>query len=290
MHAGLEPQIGTMQHRLQEAARGAPSPAATLIDLEIGRALVVAGVEIRDLLDAGHLGRVADRVENRPTHPRRLDPPFPARPMKLVGRRDVILVLEEERQHIVPTPTFETELTPALIVGGLSAHVDHRVDGRRAPDDLAPRVSQRAAVQAGFDPGREEPIGALVADRKEIAGRNVEPDPIVEAAGFQHEHALGGISREAIGQDAARRPRADDDVVVRPLESRAAFRHAPIALPTIRERSTMSRRNVGRCFGRGRWRPRGHNRFYSGDRSGGAVTQLRTYVFARTLAKARCLR
>ena len=47
LDAGLEPEIGPVQHRLEEAPRRAPAPAALLVDLEVGRALVVAGVEVR---------------------------------------------------------------------------------------------------------------------------------------------------------------------------------------------------------------------------------------------------
>src|SRR3954469_5368669 len=48
LDAGLEPEIGPVQHRLEEAPRRAPAPTALLVDLEVGRALVVAGVEVFD--------------------------------------------------------------------------------------------------------------------------------------------------------------------------------------------------------------------------------------------------
>src|ERR1700758_1150416 len=44
--AGLEPQIGAVEHRLQESARRGYTPAAPLIDMKGAAAFVVAAVEI----------------------------------------------------------------------------------------------------------------------------------------------------------------------------------------------------------------------------------------------------
>src|SRR5262249_20606190 len=76
--AGLEPQVGAAQHRLEEAARRRPAPPAPLVDVEDATALVVAGVEIGDRLDAGLRGGGAEVVEDVPAHSWRLDPPFAA--------------------------------------------------------------------------------------------------------------------------------------------------------------------------------------------------------------------
>src|SRR5215203_2965768 len=70
LDAGLEPEIGPVQHRLEEAPRRAPAPAALLVDLEVGRALVVAGVEVFDRRDAGRRRRRADGVEDLPADAR----------------------------------------------------------------------------------------------------------------------------------------------------------------------------------------------------------------------------
>jgi hypothetical protein len=58
-----------------------------------------------------------------------LDPPFTAAAMEVIRRGFVILVLEEEGQHVVPAPALEPELAPAVVIGRLAAHVDHGVDG-----------------------------------------------------------------------------------------------------------------------------------------------------------------
>src|SRR5262249_59466401 len=107
----------------------------------------------------------------------------------------------------------ETKLPPVVVVGGLSAHRDHRIDGGAAADHLASGIGERAAVEAGLGLGAEHPVGPGIADGKEIADRDVKPDPVVVAAGFQHQHAFRGIGRQAVGHNAARSAPTDHETV-----------------------------------------------------------------------------
>ena len=78
----------------------------------------------------------------------------------------------------------------------------------RAADHLAARIVQRAAVQARLGLGLEHPVRARIADGEQIADRNVEPDPVVLAAGLQQQHPSGGSadSRLASTQPAEPAP------------------------------------------------------------------------------------
>ena len=147
-HVLFQPQIGAVQHRLEEAARRRPAPAALLVDVEIADAFIVAGVEIGNAPDAHFLGGVADRVENVPGQPRRLDAPAAAGAVMFALAEEMILQPPEQRQHVVIAPAGEAELAPVVVIGGLSAHRDHGVDGGRAADHLAAGIGQRAAVEA----------------------------------------------------------------------------------------------------------------------------------------------
>ena len=118
-----------------------------------------------------------------------------------------------------------------VVVGRLAAHVDHGVDRRRAADHLAARIGEAAAVEARLRLGLEHPVRARIADREQIADRNVEPDPVVAAAGFQQQHALAGIGGQPVGQHAAGRARADDDVVVFAFDRCRRPALAPIGVP-----------------------------------------------------------
>ena len=131
----------------------------------------------------------------------------------LAFAEEVIFQPPEDRQHVVIAPAGQPELAPVIVIGGLSAHRDHGVDGGGAADHLASGIGQRAAVEAGLGLGLEHPVRAGIADRKEIADRDVKPDPVVVAAGFQDQHALARIGRQAVGDDAAGGACADDDIV-----------------------------------------------------------------------------
>ena len=221
--SGLDPQVRPVHHGFQKSARRRPAPPAPLVDMEIAGALVVAAIEIVDRLDAVFLGRLAERIEQRPLHARRLDAPFAADAVVLALAEEVVGLLPEERQHVAPAPAGEAELAPVIVVGGLPAHVDHGVDRRRAAEHLAARIVERASVQPRFGLGLEHPVGARVADREQVADRDVEPDPVVVPAGFEQQHAVLRVGGQAIGKHAARRTRADDDVIVFALDRRGGL-------------------------------------------------------------------
>ncbi|MGY3364782.1 hypothetical protein ACVWZL_001907 [Bradyrhizobium sp. GM2.4] len=131
----------------------------------------------------------------------------------LACAEEVILEPFEQRQHVVITPAGHAELAPVIVIGGLSTHRDHGVDRRGAADHLATGIGERAAVQAGLGLGPEHPVRARIADGEEIADGNVEPDPVVVAAGFEEEDAIAGIGRQPVGDDAARRAGPNDNIV-----------------------------------------------------------------------------
>src|SRR5262249_20571474 len=84
----------------------------------------------------------------------------------------------------------------------------------------AARIVEAAAVEPRLRLGLEHPVRARIADGEEVTHRDVEPDPIVVAAGFEQQHARSRIGGEAVRQQAAGRARADDNVVVLAFEWR----------------------------------------------------------------------
>ena len=118
-----------MQHRLEESGCRRPAPATLLIDVKGAAAFVVAGVEVRNGLDVGLFGGGAEGIEHVPAHARLLDRQFAAAAMQLAFAEEMIFMPLEKRQHIVPAPAGEPKLAPVIVVSGLTAHVDHGVDG-----------------------------------------------------------------------------------------------------------------------------------------------------------------
>ena len=100
-----------------------------------------------------------------------------------------------------------------IVIARLPAHIDHAVDRGGAAQHAPARIVQRPAVQARHRLGLEAPIGARIAHAVEIADRHMDPEIIVAAAGFEQQHPVARIGAEAVGQHAAGRSRADDDIV-----------------------------------------------------------------------------
>ncbi len=251
-HPGLEPQVRPVQHRLQEAPRGRPSQPALLVHMEGADTGVVAGVEVGRRGDAHLVGRPGDRVQHIPVDPRRLDPPLAPRAVMLAVAEEMVVQPPEGRQHIVPAPAGQAELAPMVIVGRLAAHGDHGVDRRGAADHPAAGIVQGPAVQPRLGLGPVHPVRARIADGEQVADGNVEPHPVVLAAGLQQQHPGLGILRQAIGQDAARRSGAHDDIVVLALDLLGRLSHglssrARAGLPRAEGRSRpVSRRPLQR--------------------------------------------
>ncbi len=107
--------------------------------------------------------------------------------------QEMIVEMLEQRQHIVPAPAGQTQLPPMIVIAGLPAHRDHRIDRRTAADDLAARIIERPPAQTWFGLGLEHPIGARIAKGKQIADRDMEPDPVILAAGFQYQPGGSGL-------------------------------------------------------------------------------------------------
>ena len=212
-HVFLEAKIGALQRGFQKTSRGRPAASALLVDVEIADALIVAGIEIRNLSHPHFFGRIGDRIQNLPGHPRGFDPPAAAGAMMLAFAQKMILQPPERRLDVVPTPAAKAKLAPVVVIGGLSAHGDHGVDRGGAADHLAAGIGQRAAVETGFRLGPEHPVRARIADREQIADRDVKPDPVIAAAGLQDQHAVPGIGRQPVGDDTAGGARANNDIV-----------------------------------------------------------------------------
>ena len=213
--AGVDGEVGPARDRVQERIRHRPAPAASLVDVEVRAAGVVAAVELLDRGDAGLGGGGLPGVEDLPAHPRAFDADLTVGAVPLVGAAEVVLQLLVDGQCL-PTPAppvVAGGLRPQVVVAGLAAHVDHGVDRRTAADDAAARVADAAPGQARVGFGGKAPVGAGVGDGVEVAHRHLDPEPVVVAAGLDQQHPVIRVGAEPVGQQAARTARADDDEV-----------------------------------------------------------------------------
>ena len=213
LRAGPQGQVGTPQGRLQEGRGRGPAQALLLVDLEIADTFVIAAVEIGAGGDALLDRRGTEQVEHLPAEPHPLDTQLAVPTVMRTRLALAPFAAQEMRQHVVPAPARVAELAPVVVVGGLAAHVDHAVDGRGTADHLAARVAQRSPVQARHRLGAIAPVGPRVAHGVEVADRDVEPDPVILAAGLEQQHRMPTRRRQPVGQRAAGTARPDHDVV-----------------------------------------------------------------------------
>src|SRR5579862_1954593 len=124
-----------------------------------------------------------------------------------------ILGLAEIRQAIVPRPATIAELRPVVVILGLPADVDQAVDRRRAADHPAPRVDDLPPGGAGIGLGAKLPGQRVVVEHLEEPGGDVNKRVPIAAARLDQQHLGAGVFAQPVGQHAARRTRADDDVI-----------------------------------------------------------------------------
>ena len=64
----------------------------------------------------------------------------------------------EQGQHVVPSPARIAHLPPAVVILGLTAHIQQSVEGRRAAKYLAAWPVEPATVEAGIGLGSVAPV------------------------------------------------------------------------------------------------------------------------------------
>ena len=137
----------------------------------------------------------------------------PADAMIVVGAALLVLGALEIGQHVLVRPADIAELAPDVVVLGLPAHVEQAVDGAGAAEHAAARPGDDAAVQMRLGPGAELPRNRRIGEVAVVAGRNVDPGVAVAPAGFDQGYLDGRVLAQPVGQHAACRARADNDVV-----------------------------------------------------------------------------
>ena len=158
--------------------------------------------------------RLGKGVQHIPAQALFVNAPFAASTVHVVAALVVVLMAFEIGQGVVPAPTRVTcDIGPVVVIARLTTHVNHAVDAGAAPQDLAARIAQTAPIQTFSGLGVVEPIGARVANAIQVAHGDVHPVVIVFAACFNQQHAVATTGAQAVGEQAARRPRTNDDVV-----------------------------------------------------------------------------
>src|SRR5262249_27921 len=116
-------------------------------------------------------------------------------------------------QHILKTPAGIAELAPMIEIRRLAANIEKPVDGARAAQNFPARLDDAPVVDLGFRLPAIEPVHLGIGEQVAVTERDVNPDVAVVTAGFEQQNALAARGGQAIGEHAAGRASAYDDVI-----------------------------------------------------------------------------
>jgi hypothetical protein len=187
---------------VQVGDRGRAAHAVALRQLVAAHALLLAGVEVVQLGDAGRGRRLHERVGERVHRVRVRHAERAAGAVELGGAALVVLGALEVGQHVVPAPAGVAEVAPLVVVAPVAADVDHRVERRGAAEHAAARDVDAAAVERGLGLGGEVPVEGRLVELGE-RHRDVEPVLAVRRSGLDQADRDVRVLREAVGQHAA---------------------------------------------------------------------------------------
>src|SRR5882757_405033 len=210
---GLDMQIAALDRRAQIGERSAGAAAAPRRSLEETCAFLLRAVEIGVGGNAGfrrrHHKSFRQWIGVAPVRHRQR----PAGAVILVGTALLMFGLFEIGQHVVKTPAGIAALAPAVVVLMLAAHIQKTVDRARAAQHLAARLEHLAPVQLRLGLGLVHPVDGFFLEQPSVAERNVDPDVGVLWSGFEQQHRMLAVRAQPIGEHAAGRARANDDVI-----------------------------------------------------------------------------
>ena len=212
--AGNHLQIGAVPHRFQKRRRRGMAAAIFDGDLPGAPAFLVFAVEIVAQWELQGFGRIQKRGCDRIDAHVIADIQRPALAVKFgFSLAFVILRSPEIGQHLGVGPALIAEVRPFVIVQGMAAHIDHAVDRRRAAEGATPRNINGAVAGVFLIGGGIAPIQDPVMHQRHQRRRNMDERTVVLGPGFDQADPVGRILGQAVGQYAACRAGAGDDVI-----------------------------------------------------------------------------
>ena len=213
LRAGADHEARPVHGWIEVAVRGRPAAPALAGDLVQPGALLRSAVEV-----AGRLEPPRDRrLHPRPgqlmgvaavLHMQRAHPPVIRPAQAGVGLR-----ADEIRQHVrIPPAGGAVLVAPAVVVGPVSPHVDHRVHRRTAAERLHPRPVHPPAGQLLLPGGRVVPVPPGLEQGGE-RGRDADLIGIGRRPGLQQQHRHRRILTQPGRQHTPGTPGTDDDVI-----------------------------------------------------------------------------
>ncbi len=214
LRARLDREVAAIARGLEERIGGRRAPAVPDGVLALAETFRARAVVIGCLGNAGRHAGVDPGLIERVAR---------LRPLRAErARAAAIFVLAalpglapfEIGQHVRIGPAARALLGPAVIIAAVAARIGHHVDRRGAAQHLAARRLDPAVVQVGLRLGVEAPI--MQAEIVHLAHADRDMDERIEVASprLDQQHARLPVLAQPVGQHAAGRAGAHDDVVI----------------------------------------------------------------------------
>ena len=193
----------------------AAAPAVPLRCVESRNALRLIAVQVLRAPLAGLLASVEESIEQRAFEAALADTERTRSAAPVVGAAVAGLAGLEVRQAPGVAPFRQAKLvSPTIVVERMPTHIDHRVDRRRAADDLAARHVDGPVEKLRLRLGHIVPVDARIEVGTIDAGRDMDHELVIHGAGLEDENTILRIGAELGCQHAARRAGANDHIVV----------------------------------------------------------------------------
>ena len=210
---GEDRQVRPLHRRPQIGVGGRPAHAVLHRHVEPAEPLLPLPVEVGadgvaglpSGLDEGLVERArfqAARRRERPVAP----PPGVAAAAKALRAAKV-------GKDIRIRPAFGALLLPSLEIERVPADVDEAVDRRRAAEHFSAGAIDPAAAEMRLGLGAIAPVVGARIHRQRQRRRHLDDQRPIGPAVFEREHGRSPVLGQSIGQHAAGRAGADDDVV-----------------------------------------------------------------------------
>jgi len=214
---GDDLEVGPASHRRQIGLGRAAALAVVMRDLVQAHALLAGAVEIGVVRMAGLHTRLHKSLSQRIRVTQIGHMQRATAAMQRIGTARVALRLLEIRQNIAPAPARIALCPPVFIVLGLSAHIDHGVDGAGSAQHLAARLIAPAAAEPGLRHRAHGPVEVFLLGHQRQARGTVDQHAAVLAAGLQQTHAHLRVLAQPRRQHGSRRAASDHQIVAHAL-------------------------------------------------------------------------
>ncbi len=210
---GLHGQVRPRHSGPQERIRCRRPPAVADGKVRLGNALGLGPVIIPALGKPGFLAGFGKQLIQRRFDVGRRGFQEPVAVMMFIRTAPTALGFLEVGQNIFVAPAGQAHLPPLVVVHGVAARIDHRVDRGRAAEDFASWERYLPAIAMGLGLGLEIPAQLFALGHRPHGDGHMNPEIAVLAAGFQQQNLAAGVLAQPVGEHTARRTRTDHNVI-----------------------------------------------------------------------------